>query len=283
MATQTQPATPTPATAGPPLGEVLALRDRYTRRGDYKLLGRVLCASTEHGFIDYGKAGPVLAQLTDGEPGALVLLGAWDGGFPARMKLLTELCPACQTKCTDCDGKGKRLCTRCGGRGDLVMSHKDCPGCFAKTGKTRRGCKSCGGRGQVPDQLHLCPACKGKKRERCARCEGTGRMSTGYKDGANPRVGEAPLCPECEGHGRKREAVPQPWAPIAAGTLEGYTALGPFLRLLLTHLPGDEPAFTDVEFTPDADGNYPVMLIKDPAAHSQPMYLFGGCAAIRPR
>lgn len=266
-----------------PLREIFAERDKCVRRGDYELLGKVITVVRETGLIDYGKDGPALAVLTKDagdNAGELVLLGGWHG-FPDHAELLKDLCDACRAKCTDCDGTGQRLCTICGGSGELVTSWKRCPGSDESTGTCRRDCESCGGRGSVPDQAKECPHCHGAKVAKCDRCEGSGKMPTGYAGGRT--VATAELCPECAGNGRKRKITPQPWDTFQSGELEGYTVLGPITGMLLADLPGDGSGFSGIAFTPDDDGNLAALLVRDPRLIGSGMYLMGGRAEIARR
>lgn len=280
------------------LREIFALRDRYVRRGDYQLLGRLLFFHTvEAKGVDYGKVGPAIAMLTEAagdQAGALVVLDPWQG-LPdivrpqATGELLPEggralcaddLCDSCRTTCTDCGGTGHRLCTHkdCGGLGYLETNPIAGPGLRRRWLRLMHRLKA-----------QKCPECHGQKLHGrsvrpCIRCQGSGQMPTGRKDRKPESIGlsmpEELLCPECRGNGRKLEHLPQSWVRYVAGQLEEYFALGPIASMMLRNLPGDPGGFVAINFSTDAEGNHPVICLADPKLYGQSMYIFGGRARI---
>jgi hypothetical protein len=253
-----------------PLVNIFADRDAMVRRGEFEIIGQVMLLRTEKGDIDFFKGGPHLAQLKSSE---LVLLGDWQK-FPDMVSLLADLCDDCRTDCKACDGKGNRLCTRCGGEGKLILSRETCK--CVKDGVAARNCKECKGAGHVPGQTQECPECKGTKVQKCPGCHDSGRMTTGHVGGSTKN--EDPLCESCKGNGRKLGREPQDYREFVHGHLEGFTVFGPIHGILLRadEMRQPEGGLEYCDFRADENGNISALLVQDPENTGQPMYLMGG-------
>lgn len=274
-----------------PLSYIFSERDRLVRRGEFDIMGRLMVMRTEKGDIDFFKGGPFVGRLRDG---AFVLLNEWKG-LPEIILLENELCDHCRADCEACEASGQRLCMHlnCGGEGRVILSYKPCPAvnCAVQNDKVNPACVTCGGAGRVPDQVQECPQCKGTKKQDCPKCRGTGKMATGRKNGESPSpedfdsaglMVDARKCGQCDGTGRKIQRKLQPWREFAIGELEGYCVLGPIQGMLwaadMLRDPQQRPEYCTV--SPNGKGNLMALLVKDPDATGQPMYLYGGVARL---
>jgi hypothetical protein len=275
-----------------PLSEMFAGRDKAVRRGEYEMLGRIMLLRTENGDIDFGTKGPFLGRLKSKEA-ALVLLNEWTG-LPDIVSLLPDLCDSCRTTCESCHGKGQRMCMHlgCGGEGRVILGRGPCSaeGCQKQTGKPKHDCSECSGTGAVINQTAECPECKGTKMQQCPLCQGSGKMTTGRKNGAPRREDDyinghpdpERICADCNGQGRKLKREPQPWKDYALGQLEEYTVLGPVQAILMTADQTRDPErnMEYFEFRQDKAGNLAALLVAKPDQTGQSMYLYGGDAQI---
>jgi len=253
----------------------LAEREKYARRGDTKLRGRVVFIYCESGTMEFGLHGPMLAQLTDGpESGAFVFLQPW-AGLPEMIEPNAENCEVCAVPCTICRETGEHNCiyTGCGGRGSIITSYIPCADCMRR-GALSLDCTACKGRGEVPYEEHGCPNCKGSGKQVCLTCHGSREMPTGKADRDPQGNPQGTACPECHGSRRKLTMRTQDVQPFIRGSLEGLIAMGPLRGMVCAELPGGDGP-TDFKTEADYDGNYPVLLVEQIAPGGR-MHLYGG-------
>lgn len=243
-----------------PVHRELAERDQRTMQGQFKMtdarptgiLGRLAhLRMHDSTALDFRKEGPALAQLSTGE---IVLLEPWRGLPNIPLLDSRKICPDCQLKCDECV-KGKRLCMRCGGAGDILV--------------------------HAAQPRVLCPGCKGSKQERCGLCSGTGMRSTGYvrdtrnkKETALVSSPGAARCLTCSGKGYCFEWKPQDISSFCAGLLEGMMII-PLASVAFVPMgEGDVPGV--IISSPDLNGNQMELLIEGERA-----WFYGGVPRIK--
>src|SRR5581483_5085302 len=265
------------------LREYVDERKQQVLRQQYTVMGQVDCLLTPRGSMEFGRTGPTLATFHDGKLGFIT---EWPG-LPDQFIPTGKLCPDCQAKCDECNGKGKRICLYpgCGGEGVIKVKTVACPapGCLKESGKYKADCTNCGGSGSVFEP-RKCPTCKGKGIAPCPLCRATGRMSTGYHRGATKKLGRpAPkLCRSCQGHGLVRRQNPQVMKKFIARRHDGMTVLGPITAIVF-HTVGDfNLKFNIIDVKPDQDGNPMFLFLESPLPGAM-MHLMGGVPILRSR
>ncbi|MCU1284476.1 MAG: hypothetical protein JWO13_826 [Acidobacteriales bacterium] len=257
------------------LRDFLNALDSSVRTGRYEILGRVAVMQTDRGSIEYRGTGPMLAKQLDDDgnaTGQLLCLNEWPGALPDLRDSIGKPCSSCLATCDECEA-GKRPCINCGGNGKTFIKRIECPDCAAKIGRFDINCETCRGSGAVVDPQD-CKACEGSGKIACTLCLGTGKMSTGKKDGSTERG--ATECEACEGNKREATMKPQPFINFLHGRLENMPALGPIRKMVLQNAtPDPDKLMLVIDVMPDVEGNLTVMLLKDVKAGS-PMYLYGG-------
>ncbi|HKW76192.1 MAG TPA: hypothetical protein VJN64_11760 [Terriglobales bacterium] len=219
--------TRTVATVEDPVRQLFEHRAGMIARQEFVPLGKIIQIHTAAGVLDFRAKGPAIGRLGDG---SLDLVDLWPG-VPPRYDVTQELCPACLDKCDECK-RGKRKCNQgrhsCGGSGKVKTGEKPCA-CVKRRKRANPNCKKCNGYGALP-VMSACKTCDGTGKVKCPLCRGTGKMSTGRKDGSTDR--HAASCADCQGYGRKLEAVDQDLAKHLSDSGE-YKVLGPIRGLLV--------------------------------------------------
>jgi hypothetical protein len=256
MATQPQNRQPDPFLARIAEFDDAVVREFYDRIGqiDYLYLAPLKDGDKPR-TINYGKRGPGLAVMKEkiDAPGRrpLLLLTPWQG-LPDLQEASNQQCTACQSKCLDCDGEGKKKCTLMGCYGTG----------YQWSGEVKRDC----------------PSCKATGMEMCGACSGSGRRATGYQGGADYKPGMQvlpPECPQCKGNRLVMRPKEQPWEQFRLGTRAPYMALGPIIRITY-HTDGRQGAFESLNIMPDSEGNVMVLMFDQSNKQFMRQYLFGG-------
>ncbi len=265
------------------LREYFDNRKQQVLRQQYDVMGQLDCLVTPRGAMEFGRSGPTLAAFHDGSLGFIT---EWPG-LPDQFIPTGKLCPDCQAKCDECNGKGKRTCVypQCGGDGKIRIKTVACPGtgCLKEKGKYNPDCQQCGGCGMIIEPED-CPTCKGTGIARCALCRGSGRMSTGYAHGARKKLGRpAPkLCRSCLGHGLERRQNAQVMKKFIAKRQDGMTVVGPITAMVF-HTVGDfSLKFNIIDVKPDQD-MHPMFLFLESPLPGAMMHLMGGVPILRSR
>ncbi len=238
--------------------------------------------------MDFRKSGPKLAYNPD--TGDFLLLSTWQG-LPDLALPDPQQCKACLGTCGDCQGKGTKPCTLpgCAGSGYVKSKYVPCPKCLgSEKQKTNPKCDECKGRGEVPDPVK-CKGCDEKGMQKCFRCDGTGKVSTGREGGKHDGLDSsgiwtpAPKCKACNGQGKVFKTEPQPWTQFVHGRVPvggvQMAALGPIARIVW-HTMGEGARFQGCEISPDRGGNLMVLLLESDAPGAK-QYLVGGVPQIR--
>ena len=101
--------------------------------------------------------------------------------------------------CASCDGAGSTICSRCKGKGQVIVKERTpCPTCAESAdGLTER-------KGQILKKT-VCQVCRGKgeTQPKCAACSGSGRLRIRYVRGGSLRQQSAfATCNICGGSGK---------------------------------------------------------------------------------
>lgn len=266
------------------LKDIIAFQAECKRHQQFQLLGQLDFAITTKGRMDFGKIGPKIGR----DPlGGLLVLSPWMG-LPAIISSSQTICDKCATKCPDCKGKGERLCTVCGGSGEVANGRVACE-CVAKqqraaarkkvevTIRPDPECKKCGGRGDLP-KLVACKGCE-EGQAKCYPCQGTGKRRVPVDAHGNPTRN----CDACKNRGYKVSEQAQPLEKFVNGQLpiEGaqpLICLGPVKKLVwhtVGGTGGEQPRFVECTILPDAQQNLMVIALdrRDAGANA---YLLGG-------
>lgn len=277
----------------PTLEQILDRQRELVLTREYQPLGMIDFIWVVRGAglvqMDYRKTGPKLAWNAD--TGDFLLLSSWNG-LPDLPLPDAQPCTACLATCGDCQGKGVKSCTLagCAGTGYVTSRYVPCLDCLGSEKKlTNPKCKTCRGRGEVPDP-EKCKGCDENGMAQCARCSGSGKVSTGREggkaEGLDPQTNQwitPPRCQACNGQGRVIKTKSQEWRPFVHGRLavgnDQMIALGPIARILW-HTMGEGSRFQSCEISPDRGGNLMVMLLENDQPGAR-QYLVGGVPQIR--
>lgn len=274
VSTQTPKAPATPATANPVL-QTIDAQEEAIRQGDYTVLGRLMILHAEQGDIELFKSGPLVATRNDRLE--LLITTEWPG-LPDRVAVIREACKSCSTKCDQCLGSSRSLCTLCGGAGHRTQ-WVTCNCISNGELQPTTDCKDCRGSGRRRTEQE-CTHCDATGQERCPRCDGKGVRGTGKVGLPN---GQAQPCGACQGQGWTIQTQQQSLDTFAHGRIAADTvAFGPLRGLVWAAVDGSTRIET-CNVLPDREGNLMVLALRRSASNNARAYLVGGLPVIRAR
>lgn len=196
-------------------------------------------------LIDFRKVGPAIARAHSGNQ--LVLVSPWEG-IPSKLEVSKDPCPDCLAECEYCKGSGRKLCEafHCGGSGTAHMPNGD----------------------------EKCAVCDGTGKMECSACRGLGKRPTGHEGGNYDW--QSPRCASCHGRQFVNQEVPVALAEFECGRVGPMVTLGPVVRFTVEPIPGPHrapPLVYDV--IPDGNNDGMLIVLESEQTPCQ-AYLLGG-------